>query len=208
MKLIGITQRVEKVANYAERRDCLDQRWSNLAFELGYTPLPLANTPPQQVTALFDSVKLDAVLLSGGNSIHTLDSSAKDTAPERDKFETALIDEALKRKIVIIGICRGMQMINSHLGGQLEKINGHVAVRHALAIADNHYPLPDTVNSYHQWGIPAKGLAHGLKTIATDVDGYIEAFQHTEKKILGVMWHPEREHPLQSLDIELIKRFL
>ncbi len=53
MKKIGLTQRVEVVASYQERRDCLDQSWINLLLELGYTPIPLPIIfPPHTLVAL------------------------------------------------------------------------------------------------------------------------------------------------------------
>ncbi|MCF6281526.1 MAG: gamma-glutamyl-gamma-aminobutyrate hydrolase family protein [Candidatus Polarisedimenticolaceae bacterium] len=208
MKRIGITQRVECVKSYSERRDCLDQRWTTFVTELGYIPLPLPNIIPDQVSKLLDALNLDALLFSGGNSIASLDPSASNAAPERDVFESALLGEALERNIPVVGICRGMQMINLFMGGKLTPISGHVAVRHSISSVDAHDHLPGMINSYHNWSISPEGLANGLKPIAVDCDGNIEAFKHVEKSLLGIMWHPEREAPFDPLDIELIKRSL
>ena len=208
MKRIGITQRVEIIERYHERRDCLDQRWSDLCFALECLPCPLPNTVPENVPALLDALNLDAVILSGGNSIACLDPAAPHAAPERDAFEASLIDEALKRNIPVLGVCRGMQMINLHFGGELIPVEGHVGLRHTLSVVDGNYPLAETVNSYHDWGIAPQGLGPQLKPIAVDSDGNIEAFQHSETKIFGIMWHPEREPSFSSLDMQLIKRFL
>jgi len=208
MKRIGISQRVESIQNYSERRDCLDQRWSSFAFELGYIPIPLPNITLDKVIRLLDVLNLDAILLSGGNSITSINPSASDIAPERDAFESALLNEALVRDIPIIGVCRGMQMINTHFGGKLTVVNGHVAADHAIYAINESDQLPKLVNSYHSWGIDANGLAKDLDIIAIDNDGNIEAFEHKNKKLLGIMWHPEREMPFNKLDIQLIKRFL
>ena len=208
MNRIGITQRVENIQSYSERRDCLDQRWSSFAFELGYLPVPLPNITADKVTRLLDALSLDAILLSGGNSITSLDPSASDIAPERDAFELALLSEALARNIPLIGICRGMQVINTNLGGKLTPVNGHVAAHHSITLLNKSYQLPELVNSYHNWGIRADNLAEELDIIAADSDGNIEAFEHKKKKLLGIMWHPEREKPFNRLDIQLIQRFL
>jgi putative glutamine amidotransferase len=208
MKRIGITQRVECVQSYSERRDCLDQRWSAFVSELGYIPLPLPNILPNQISELLDALNLDALLFSGGNSIARLDPSASDAAPERDAFESALLGEAFERNIPVIGVCRGMQMINLSMGGKLTPISGHVAVRHSVTSMAAHDPLPGAVNSYHNWSISPEGLADKLKPLAVDCDGNIEAFKHTEKPLLGIMWHPEREEPFNPLDVELMKRSL
>jgi len=213
MKRLGITQRVEHIERYNERRDCLDQRWSSFAFELGYIPVPLPNIPADKVSDLLDNLNLDAILLSGGNSIAlTVQSAttppATDTAPERDAFESALLDNALDHKIPLLGVCRGMQMINLYLGGTLSPINEHVAVRHPLRPLKDCYQLPYEVNSYHNWGIGTDNLAKELTAIALDSDGNVEAFEHQTKKLFGIMWHPERELPFNTLDIQIIKRFL
>ena len=43
MKILAISQRVESVPGYVEKRDCLDQRWSHLILKLGFLPFPLSN---------------------------------------------------------------------------------------------------------------------------------------------------------------------
>ncbi len=208
MKRIGITQRVERVQSYSERRDSLDQRWPMFVEKLGFLPCPLPNFLPDKAPQVVAALKLDAILLSGGNSIASFDPSAFDAAHERDAFENALLDEALNQGIPVIGVCRGMQMINVYMGGGLAHVAGHVAVRHPILSIDSNYTLPTDINSYHDWCIPLKRLADNLDPIAVDVDGHIEAFTHVEKNLLGIMWHPEREQPFNRLDIKLIKRFL
>jgi len=208
MKRLGITQRVEIIKKYDERRNCLDQRWTLFANQLGCLPLPLANIQAELVSDYVEALYLNGLLLSGGNSIASLDPSADDAAPERDAFELAIISEALNRSIPIIAVCRGMQILNKYMGGRVSPIKGHVAVRHTLLSLDSLHPLPETTNSYHKWSIGPDDLAEDLTPIATDKEGNIEAFQHIEKKLLGIMWHPEREHPFNELDIQLIKSFL
>lgn len=208
MKIIGITQRVEPVPHYSERRDCLDQRWTTFISELGYLAQPLPNLPTQQVPVLIENTELDAIFLSGGNTIAGLDPAAANAAPERDAFEATLIDKALEKDIPVIGICRGMQMLNFHLGGTLVRTDGHAGGRHPLDIIRKDYAFPGTVNSYHNWVIPQQGLAKGLTALARDDEGNIEAFEHTDYRLSGIMWHPEREYPFDPLDIQFIKKFL
>jgi gamma-glutamyl-gamma-aminobutyrate hydrolase PuuD len=207
MKRLGISQRVEHVQSYGERRDCLDQRWASFALQLGYVPVPLANVPPDQVQMLLDNLELDGVLLSGGNSLAHLDPSAGDAAPERDAFEATLLRDALDREIHVVGICRGMQLINIEFGGELCSISDHVASRHSLS-QEGDVKIPSTVNSYHKWAIPGSGLPQEFTPLALDQAGNVEAFDGKEKHLLGLMWHPEREQPFRPLDIELIKRYL
>lgn len=69
-------------------------------------------------------------------------------------------------------------------------------------------PMPKMVNNYHHWGISSEELVTELIPLAFDSAGNIEALESSVKTLLGIMWHPEREHPFNSLNIELIKRYL
>ena len=63
----------------------------------------------------------------------------------------------------------------------------------------------DIVNSFHSFGIELNGLGSGLIDLAKDEDDNVEAFYHTEYKLLGIMWHPEREKSFNELDKTLFK---
>ncbi len=68
MKLVGITQRVERIDSYDERRDCLDQRWHLVAEKMGWLLVPLPNVAPERARILVETQRLSAVILSGGNT--------------------------------------------------------------------------------------------------------------------------------------------
>lgn len=208
MYKIGITQRIDVEVNYGERRDCLDQRWSDLALKLGHLPVPIPNIAAEKASTLIDALQINALILSGGNSIASLNTNAADSAPERDELENALISVALTKNLPIIGICRGMQVLNLYMGGGLQKVHGHVAVRHHINSISTEYLLPKEVNSYHNYGIPKSELADTLTPLAYDNEGNIEAFYRTDMSMLGIMWHPEREKKFNQSDIQLLKRFL
>ncbi|PKG37964.1 gamma-glutamyl-gamma-aminobutyrate hydrolase family protein [Psychromonas sp. Urea-02u-13] len=208
MKLIGITQRVDNIVHYSERRDCLDQKWSAFFYELDYIVVPLPNLPKDKALMLLGKLHLDAILLSGGNSLCELNPLATDIAPERDEFENAVVTYALGKKLPIIGVCRGMQFINIFMGGALSPIAEHIATRHPIKSANNRKKFERIVNSYHAWGIKAGELASTLQPLAFDVDGCIESFESTTSKVLGLMWHPEREKEFNEYDIQLIGQFL
>jgi len=207
MKRLGITQRVDNILEYSERRDSLDQNWYTFSLQLDFFPFPLPNLITEKNFNYLTDLKLDAFILSGGNSITKLDPLTRDSAPERDNFEKLLLENALHNNTPIVGICRGMQMINTYLGGELEKTKDHVNVYHSLISNNKNYDFPKKVNSFHEWIIPKSGLADTLEPIAYDNNGNIEAFVCKEKKILGIMWHPERDIPFNELNIELIKKF-
>ncbi|BCN27325.1 gamma-glutamyl-gamma-aminobutyrate hydrolase family protein [Vibrio alfacsensis] len=206
MRRIGITQRVDVIESYGERRDALDQRWYELVVALGCMPVPLPNIPRHLVRELMDGLNLAGVILSGGNNIAELDYHALDIATERDEFERALIQYTIETDIPLLGVCRGMQFINHHLGGSVVRIKGHVAVEHELIMLKREFDLPRTVNSFHHWAIPSNGLAHGLVPLAADTQGNIEAYMHKERNVVGIMWHPERVKTFDVRDINLLKR--
>lgn len=208
MKLIGITQRVDNIEHYSERRDCLDQKWSVFFYELGYIVVPLPNVTKDKALILLAKLDLDAILLSGGNSICALTPSAKDAAPERDEFEQTIITYAQNKDIPLIGVCRGMQMINVCMGGTLSHIEGHIATRHPIKSVNKEKIAERIVNSYHAWGIKIGELSPALKPLAFDDNGCIEAFESKTSRMLGLMWHPERELEFNEFDLQFIGQFL
>ena len=205
MKRIGITQRVEVVAAYGERRDCLDQAWARLfsLFELDLVPVP--NTL-DDVAGWARRQALDGLVLSGGNDLANLPGATK-TAPERDVCERELLSWAASVQLPLLGVCRGMQMINFYFGGTLFKVVGHVATHHRVNTLNddklfNNYSI---VNSYHDWGIDFAGLAAGLQATVLAEDKTIEAFRHDSLPWFGVMWHPERDNsPSNEQDLVLL----
>ena len=210
MKRIGITQRVEVVPTYGERRDCLDQRWTQLALELDLLPVPLPNLLGRKTPDVLDSLELDAIVLSGGNSIGVQGYTGGDVAVERDEHESALLTFALSRKIPTLGVCRGLQMINAYFGGNLSPVDGHVATRHPLQVpagAPDH-DLLRSVNSYHNLAIARADLAEVLIPLALDHQGNVEALRHKDARLFGIMWHPEREDPFDSSDLSLLQSIL
>ena len=198
IKKIGLTQRTTYIDQYAERRDSLDQRWWPLIQALGYFPVPLAHLPANDVKDYAQALDLSGIIFTGGEA-----------TPERDVFEYALMDFARKEQLPIVGVCRGMQMINQYFGGTITPIQEHVGVRHRIEFCNGWQHFNSrTVNSYHEFGIFAENLAKDLQISAQHADGSIEAFVHSQQKIAAIMWHPEQENPSLTADIELLKGLL
>lgn len=183
-----ITQRVEFVASHGERRDALDQGWAALLDAAGCDLAPMPNHPG---TALSLARRLKPVLLilSGGNGVMP---GKPGHAPERNATEATLLDWAGAVGVPVLGVCRGFQFMNVHLGGGLSPVSGHVASYHAISSDTGLFP---EVNSYHDYGIVADDLAPSLEVVATGPDGTVEAARHGTLPWIGVMWHPERAMP-------------
>ena len=159
----------------------------------------------------------DGIILTGGEDINPLQYNdtinlavCGDINYQRDTLERKLFDFALAYKIPLIGVCRGMQMMNVASGGTLygdipseigttviHRNNGEVM--HEIAIVDTCsliFPIrTDTfiVNSWHHQGL--KDISENLRIIACSFDGLAEAVV-MEKSVhpfmIGVQFHPER----------------
>lgn len=207
---IGITQRVVVEPCLGERRDCLDQMWTKLLEPCGWDIVPVPNQLVN-IKGWATRQALDGLILSGGNDLACL-PGAKNIAPERDFSEKALLNWAEKKYLPVLGVCRGMQMINLYHGGSLSIIRGHVACKHPVQGSSAGGDLSSLlaayteVNSFHNWGVFPKGLANTLQARLYSLDGSVEAFEHQTLPWVGIMWHPERENTGgATLDLSLLK---
>ena len=128
-----------------------------------------------------------ALVLTGGDDFGV--------TPARDASETKLLDHAILRGLAVLGVCRGMQLINVHFGGRLAPVEGHVARPHPVTLdapLKNLYGCEMIVNSFHNHGVPADGLGDRLVGAALDADGNVEALHHRDLPVAAVMWHTER----------------
>lgn len=84
-------------------------------------------------------------------------------------------------------------------GATLKAVKGHVRTRHKL-----HGDFVHDVNSFHNYDL--EDCPQGFEISARAEDGVIEAIRHTTLPWEGWMWHPERERPFQSSDINRLQR--
>jgi putative glutamine amidotransferase len=160
--------------------------------------------------------KCDGVVFTGGADVdpslydekQQFDNVKTDLA--RDRFELALLDHALHRKMPILGICRGLQLINVKFNGTLyQDLDNQASPRlqhrqstrtettHEVTLTDPDSTLARSfrgscrVNSLHHQAI--RRLGRGLKATAHSEDGLIEAVESAAEYpfLLAVQWHPE-----------------
>ena len=186
---IGISLRIVESTDYNEKRDALSQDWSILFEKLGINPLLIPNTM-KNVLSFLEDMQVQGLILSGGDNIGD--------SQDRDETEQKIINYSLEKKIPLIGICRGMQVINTFFGGTIETLENskHVGDHHFVSLNKNFASFLHTeklqVNSFHNNVIKQKNLGKNLEPFAMANDNTIEGFYHTELPIVGVMWHPER----------------
>ena len=194
VKIVAVTQRVAVVPEYGERRDCLDQAWSRFIAACGLLPLPLPNVV-EVALAMFGRSDVAGLLLTGGNDLAALGGDA----PERDATENALLAAAESRRLPVIGVCRGMQLIQQRYAVPLRRVEGHVRPRQTIDIDGT----ATEVNSYHNFG--AGESPPPLEAWARARDGVVKAIRHSGQPVTGIMWHPERTTPFAARDIALFR---
>jgi len=195
--LIAVTQRVVTVPEYGERRDALDQRWTSFLAACGYLAMPVPNDPAV-ACELVAAAGVSGLLLTGGNDLVAVGGDA----PERDATERAVLALVLERGLPVVGVCRGMQVIQSQWGVPLQRVSGHVTPSHEIAVGGARAH----VNSYHGFG--ATTTAGPLEVWAKADDGVVEAVRHCSAPVVGVMWHPERYSDPRPVDIEFFRSSL
>jgi putative glutamine amidotransferase len=160
---------------------------------------------------------IDGLMLAGGSDLDPASYGARPHPEtdvswlERDRFELALAYGAIERDIPVLGICRGMQMLNITCGGTLDQHLpdrvGHEGHRHAAgAFSDHEVRLEGgtlaaravgaestAVKSHHHQGVGE--LGDGLAASGwSSPDGVVEAIELEGKAYaLGVLWHPEED---------------
>lgn len=189
--------RMQTCPHTGELRNALAQDW--ITFFQQAIPeaclIPILNQG-ESVCSHVTQLGLDGLILSGGDDWGTF--------LIRDKTEKTLCNWAVQNNIPLIGVCRGMQVINFCLGGKHPSITdrSHIAVHHIINFCDGQ-SLPAKVNSYHGNLLYPEDISPLMYIVATAEDGSIEAISNDQKNICGIMWHPEREAMPQENDIKL-----
>ena len=156
---------------------------------------------------------VDGLVLIGGGDIvpgrygQSADRHTVGENDQRDELELGLLAEALRRDMPVLAICRGVQLLNVHLGGDLvqhlpdrlgstahlPRPGGYgpvvVLTEPGSMVRDLFGARTEVVCSHHQ---SLDRLGHGLAVTARSEDGVVEAVELAGHRfVLGVQWHPE-----------------
>ena len=205
VRRIGITLRIEHIKKYDEKRDAISHDWTKFLEISNALPIFIPNTLGNTKYFL-EKMKLDGLVLSGGDN--------KGDDIERDNTEKEIIELAIRNKIPMLGVCRGMQVINDFFGGNLLVTNDskHVVKHHTIQLTDTSVQKffqseRIEVNSFHNNIIKKESVGNDLQVFAvSENDDTVEGFYHKNLPIIGVMWHPEREENFQN-ELKLMKVF-
>lgn len=198
---IGLAFYGSKIQNYVSWLKSFPQ-------EIEIIELHHSNNSPEEI------LKCTGLLLPGGQDINPKiynqtneKGLSKNIDDERDKFERELLDVALKNQLPVLGICRGLQLVNAHLGGSLfqhidfhRDENSSDDLEHKINVIENSfiYQLVNqksgVVNSSHHQAVDR--VADELKVSSLSIDGIVESLEWKEpdgkSPLLLVQWHPER----------------
>ena len=217
LPVIGITAAIERAAwtVWSDIEANISPRaYALCAWDSGTVPVLLA--PPEEGGGATEELLdlIDGLILSGGADIDPAIYGAE-RAPEttgfrreRDLFELALAQGALARDLPVLGICRGMQLLNVACGGTLDQhldeldvhlhtpgsFSDHEVVLERDTLAARAAGLERlSVRSHHHQGI--ERLGEGVRASGrAEPGGLVEAIEVPERRFaLGVLWHAEEE---------------
>jgi putative glutamine amidotransferase len=210
----------------------LEQSIIKYAASFSVAPFILPTTDPSLVDSYLDLI--DGLILSGGTDISPEVYGEQLIKEEwkgnliRDQFEMSLCKKALSRKIPVLGICRGMQIINIVQGGTIYQDNNYFIKdalihrsqelyeknQHSVVFSKGGYleklyqSRTSIVNSVHHQSLKTVGSDLSIEAISPQ-DKIVEAIKlNSENYCLGVQWHPEFSSKNKILDPQpLIKDF-
>ena len=132
---------------------------------------------------------------------------------ERDILEFKWLQEALDKNMPVLGVCRGMQLINYFLGGIVGDLDDLIVEEHTSDLFKDDACHNERISSFHwvkdigngelfmtnsRHHQHCKYLAKELISTHVSLDGSIEAYKNPNNTVLGIQWHPERNEKIED----------
>jgi putative glutamine amidotransferase len=215
--IVGVTSQPKQAISASGNLDShvIGHTYTDSVIRAGGVPVILPPVPNDGVAALVD--RLDGIVFTGGGDMEPCrygeepHPEIRKTNSDRDEFEILLVHEAKSRRLPVLAICRGLQVVNVALGGTLiQDIPSAIgSTDHGVrgeAVYEAHQPVTIDanskiakavrttelmVNSIHHQAV--KVLGPGFRAVAWADDGVIEGIEHEDDEwpLLALQWHPE-----------------
>ena len=202
MKSIVLSSRI-KLDKYNKINFLIDEDLANFINHLNVNIFFISFKKKKINFKNLDSAK--GLILAGGGDIYEYKKTKENKI--RDNYEKDLFNYFSEKNKPILLICRGFQLLAKLNNIKLTKIKNHVRKSHLLKLNKSKYvhcPALN-VNSYHQYMVDR--LPNDYTNIANTKDGSIEIAEHKNKKILCLMFHPERSMVSKNLILKYLKSF-
>jgi gamma-glutamyl-gamma-aminobutyrate hydrolase PuuD len=203
MKSIVLSSRI-KLDKFNKINFLIDEDLSNFINQLDANILPISFKKKNKINYK-NLDNANGLILSGGGDIYHYKKTKENKI--RDNYEKDLFNYFSKKGKPILLICRGFQLLAKLNNIKLIKIKNHVRKFHLLKLNKSKYIQCSTlnVNSYHQYIL--EKLPNNYLKIAQTKDGSIEIAEHKNKKILCLMFHPERSMVSKKIILKYLKNF-
>lgn len=230
---IGITTTLKTVDYYDYQMPCtvLPDFYIHAVLQAG--GLPVLLPPSGELLPELYLERVEGLLFSGGMDIDPAHygqqqhQTTKTESPVRDIFELTLLKGALERNMPVLAVCRGMQILNVALGGDLcqditdlketdlahwQDLDNDAEPSHTVSLTGGVFReifrkeyVP--VNSFHHQAV--ERIGDGLRIAGVSPDGIVEALESTEHDwVLGVQWHPEMMFKAHREQLALFEAFV
>lgn len=191
------------------------QNYIDIVQGVGATPIMLPVGTAEDAKNMVELI--DALILTGGHDVNPAlygeepHRNLTGIFPKRDAFDFALYAAAIEKGIPVLGVCRGLQIINVYHGGSLyQDLPTQYGDELLLHVQKAPFDIPmhsisvqtesrlyeavganTRVNTFHHQAI--KQLGNDLKAVAHSVDGIVEAIESADPNIdmIALQWHPE-----------------
>ncbi|MFP5385745.1 MAG: gamma-glutamyl-gamma-aminobutyrate hydrolase family protein [Bacteriovoracia bacterium] len=203
----------------------LEQDMARFISRPGIMPVLIPDLGEEEMKAFMQ--EMDGFIFQGGSDLASstykeapIENGRWPGDPYRDQYELKIMDYAFKNKKPVLGICRGLQLINVYFGGTLHQdlqttLNTPIEHRNAELYDKVHHQVICTeksllkdiyglnelnVNSVHHQGVKTLGKDLIVDAISPD-DQLIEAFHYKnlqDNYVVAVQWHPEFSHTLKG----------
>ena len=219
MNIVGICSYLIDIKNNCICGCCngkcvINNNYSNMVIKCNAVPIILPITTNKKI--LYEISKKINTLIICGHELYPRNGTIPDDNDDILMIEdihdrdTFMVECMIKQNKKIIGICYGMQFLNSYFNGKIYldiinqlKVNNHMKTRHKIIIKNNSKILKNLdnliVNSYHNAGITKELLSNEFIISCISEDNIIEGIESKNHKIYGFQFHIEKELKLYNI---------